>query len=164
MDQIEYQLLARVAAGDGLLNPGGDESPYVLARLLQLRARGLVVVFGVPEDVERMSCRLTPEGMALLDTHRQGGGTRERREARPLGKPLPPGESLVDDRPTDQRRVRSAPKARLWFGRAGRYPGLVPDHWYALHTDGPSDTLHVWLKTAYGLTRVPRGDVELRGD
>jgi hypothetical protein len=42
VDQIEYQLLAQVAAGDGALEPGEHADPYLSARLLQLRARGLV--------------------------------------------------------------------------------------------------------------------------
>lgn len=63
----------------------------------------------------------------------------------------------------DRRRVRMAPKGRLWPGWRGCYPALLPDPWYPLHTASDPDPEYVWLQTAHGMTRVQRVHVELRG-
>jgi hypothetical protein len=64
----------------------------------------------------------------------------------------------------DRRRARIAPKARLWPGRQTGYPALYPSAWYPLYTEGPRAAEYIWLRTAHGLTRVRRLDVELRAD
>ena len=82
MDRIEYELLDRVAAGDGLPDLGENTDRYLLARLLQLRARGLVSFVGQEGDaVTPGQCRLTADGQALLDSHRRLGGAGELRAA-----------------------------------------------------------------------------------
>ena len=71
-------------------------------------------------------------------------------------------EDLLVSQP-DRRRARINPVAKLWPGRLGFYPTLLPQMWYALHTAGSPQPLDVWLETAHGLTRVKRVDVEIRG-
>ena len=63
----------------------------------------------------------------------------------------------------ERRRARSDPRGKLWPGRIAFYPGLLPHPWYRLHTAAGSDPVYVWLETAYGMTRVHRADVEIRG-
>jgi hypothetical protein len=64
----------------------------------------------------------------------------------------------------DRRRARSAAKARVWPGRLGFYPALYPSAWYTLYTEAPRTAEYLWLRTAHGLTRVRRLDVEVRAD
>jgi hypothetical protein len=61
----------------------------------------------------------------------------------------------------DRRRLRSAPRARLWPGRRDCYPALYPSAWYAVYGAAPRDARYLWLRTAHGLIRVKRQDVEL---
>ena len=61
----------------------------------------------------------------------------------------------------DRRRLRSDPRARLWPGSRGRYPALHPAAWYPVYLLAPRDSRFLWLRTARGLTRVERRDVEL---
>jgi len=63
----------------------------------------------------------------------------------------------------DHRQVRATPHGRLWHGGRRHYPGLTAGIWYSVYTVSPPDASYVWLKTAHGLTRVHRADVELRG-
>ena len=63
---------------------------------------------------------------------------------------------------TERRRARHAPKAKLWPDRLKWYPALYPAAWYAVYTAVPPDPRFVWLRTAHGLTRVSRSDVEVR--
>jgi hypothetical protein len=39
----------------------------------------------------------------------------------------------------------------------------MPHSWYRLHTTTPPNPVYVWLETVYGMSRVHRLDVELRG-
>jgi hypothetical protein len=61
----------------------------------------------------------------------------------------------------DRRRLASAPRARLWPGSRGRYPALYPSAWYVVYGAAPRDARYLWLRTAHGLIRVERQDVEL---
>jgi hypothetical protein len=61
----------------------------------------------------------------------------------------------------DRRRPRDAPRARLWAGGRGRYPGLYPSIWYLVYDSVPRDARYLWLQTAHGMTRVERRDVEI---
>jgi hypothetical protein len=62
----------------------------------------------------------------------------------------------------DRRRLRSAPKARVWPGRQKYYATLDPRRWYPVCVLAPRDAVHIWLRTAHGLTRVHRMDVEVQ--
>jgi hypothetical protein len=67
----------------------------------------------------------------------------------------------IVDRP--ERRVsRDAPRARLRAGWLGFYPTLLPDTWYALHTEGGNHPSYLWLETSHGITRVQRSDLEVK--
>jgi hypothetical protein len=62
----------------------------------------------------------------------------------------------------DRRASRVAPQARLRPGWLGFYPTILPDKWYPLHTADGNHPVYVWLETSHGITRVQRGDVEVR--
>jgi hypothetical protein len=74
VDQAEYELLSRVEAGEDVFIPApmpGTPWPsfeYVVARLLQLRARGLVRFIAAPEGDHYLAgpCHLTQHGRAVL--------------------------------------------------------------------------------------------------
>jgi hypothetical protein len=62
----------------------------------------------------------------------------------------------------ERRRLRAAPRARLWPGRSGKH-ALLPRTWYPLSLIDCAHRDYVWVRTAYGLARVHRRDVEVRG-
>jgi hypothetical protein len=63
---------------------------------------------------------------------------------------------------TDRRVSRVAPQARLRQGWLGFYPTLLPETWYPLHTGHGNHPVYVWLETSHGITRVQRGDLDIR--
>lgn len=63
---------------------------------------------------------------------------------------------------TDRRVSRVAPQARLRQGWLGFYPTLLPDTWYRLHAGHGNHPAYVWLETSHGITRVQRGDLDIR--
>ena len=81
MDNAEYELLRRVEAGEAVFHSDAAvESPwpsfaYVVARLLQLGARGLVRFAAAPTGDYYLAgpCHLTPHGRAMLELHRLSG-------------------------------------------------------------------------------------------
>lgn len=156
MDMVEYELVASIEAGG---TPFMFPDEYLMARLLQLRARGLVR-FVTPEDGDYLpgSLELTEAGRAWLARRR------------PLLSQAAPGIGRMNgaahkdkpDRP-ERRRARLAPRGKLWPGRLTLYPALLPHPWYPLQTAVEPHPTYVWLRTAHGMTRVRRSDVELRG-
>jgi hypothetical protein len=77
MDDLDYELLSRIEVDQGCDTTGSPEfdlteSQYVLARLLQLRAQGLVRFAAAPKDEHYLAgpCQLTPDGQAKLASYR----------------------------------------------------------------------------------------------
>jgi hypothetical protein len=78
LDRYDFELLAGVEAQQTVFDPMGHRkdagaAAYRMARLLQLRAQGLVSFTAPAHEPQMMipaTCRLTPRGQAKLASYR----------------------------------------------------------------------------------------------
>jgi hypothetical protein len=64
--------------------------------------------------------------------------------------------------PTERRRSRIAPQARLRPGWSGSHPKLIPGVWYDLRITQAPQPFYVWLETPHGAIAWQRDELELR--